>query len=157
MWDIYVFYHLIASSNAWRARSMAVKDIGRQLIHLLALKLWTGERIERDSRETFEGNHGKWDDNELEEEEYIFWFRYWRMHLLWHNIDVMHVKKTIYNMLLENIKGKIRNTLNWKCKLMRMKASKELHYIHKGENRYELTPPCFTLTSSYKHHFIETQ
>lgn len=44
-----------------------------------------------------------------------------------HNVDVMHVEKNIYDMLLGTVldtKDKIKNTLKGKCELMRMRLRK---------------------------------
>lgn len=70
----------------------------------------------------------------------------------------MHVEKNILDMVLGSvldIKGKMKDTLNGRRELMRMKIRKELHPRRKGDNMYELPPTCYTLTSSERHRFID--
>lgn len=62
------------------------------------------------------------------------------------------------NILFEallDINGKKNNTLNERCELMRTKIRKDLHPIPKGDNKYDFSPACYTLTASERYHFVD--
>lgn len=63
----------------------------------------------------------------------------WKIHILGHNVYVMHVQNNFCDLLLETIKGITKDILNGCCELIPTKFRKELHPISKGENRYEAT------------------
>lgn len=68
-----------------------------------------------------------------------------------HNVNVMHVQKTICDILREvllDIKGRTKDTLNERCELMRMKIRKEIYHTPEGDNRSKLPLACYTLISS---------
>lgn len=70
----------------------------------------------------------------------------------------MHVGNNICDVLLETLldnKGKTEEIVNVRSELIRMKTGKELHPIFKGDNRYELPPACYTLTSSERNRFLD--
>lgn len=64
-----------------------------------------------------------------------------------YNVDVIYVEKNIYDMFLGtllDIKGKIKDALNRRRELIRMKIRKDLHLITKVD-KYELLPACYTM------------
>lgn len=77
---------------------------------------------------------------------------YWNTLLLRHNLDVMHIEKTIcYNNLwtILIVIKKTKDTLNPRLDLQAMRIKKELHPIERGD-KYELPTACYTLSSTEK-------
>lgn len=63
----------------------------------------------------------------------------WKMHLVGHNVYVMHAESNVCDLLLETIKGITKDTLNACYELIPTKIRKELHPISEGGNRFEAT------------------
>ena len=72
-----------------------------------------------------------------EKKSIFFNLPYWKTNLLHHCLDVMHIKKNIYKLLLEmilNIKDKIKDDLNSLFDLQEWGSKRSLHPKLVGEN-----------------------
>lgn len=89
------------------------------------------------------------------EKKCILKLPYWRTHLL-HSVDA--IEKSVCDIFvgaLLDIKRKTYDILNAKRELMRTRIRKESHLIPKGDNKNEVSPEYYTLTSSERHLFID--
>ena len=83
---------------------------------------------------------------------YFFQFPCWKPLILRHNLDVMHIEKSICDNIvgtLLSIDGKSKDNFNSHLILMAMGIRDQLHLIQR-ENRVILLTACYSLTLSEK-------
>ena len=78
--------------------------------------------------------------------------RYWKYHLVQHNLDVMHIEKNVCESIvgtLLNIPGKSKDGYNARKDLEKLRLRNELAPQNVGKRMY-LPPACYTLTKEEK-------
>ena len=86
---------------------------------------------------------------------FFFQLPYWKTLILRHNLDVMHIKKSICDSIVGiffSIDGKSKDNMNSCLDLQAMGIRDQLHLIEKG-NRVILPATCYSLTSNEKKEF----
>ena len=82
---------------------------------------------------------------------------YWKDLDLWHNLDVMHIKKNICDGsigTLINIEGKMKDTLKSRNYLTHLGIRQYLHVREKGKPR-DMTPAVYVLDKVKRKKFCE--
>ena len=87
----------------------------------------------------------------------FFQLPYWKTLLLRHNLDIMHIEKSVCDSIigtLLNIEGKTKDNLNSRLDLQAMGIRKQLHPIEMG-NKFILPTACYLLTVDEKKEFCK--
>ena len=86
-----------------------------------------------------------------------FQLPYWKILILRHNLDVMHIEKNICDSIVStllSINGKSNDNFNSCLDLLAMGIRDQLHPMQRG-HRIILPVACYSLTSNEKNEFCK--
>jgi hypothetical protein len=88
----------------------------------------------------------------------FFKLTYWKDNLLWHNLDVMHIKKNVIDNIigiLLDMKGKMKDNLEACKDLHKMGLRQKLHLFTDKKGKTYMLPTCPLMSNSNKTHFLK--